>query len=254
MSLSSPSSYTDAPQILSSTSEQTVCQKPATPHFDFQASDPGSLHAIPSVSYFRISEDGKKALPVHPLKEISYKTGEGYNVIAEIIGGQAQKTELDEETGRVTPNVKNEKLRYVSFLPYPAALYGSIPQTVSDKQKGGDGDPLDVFIISSPADHNRLPGQVLSDIRIVGAIDMRDGGEHDVKLIGIAPDSPLSQVKTLNELEKNHPGILEVLETWLRNYKGPAGGVEIKGRLNEEEALHLIEEGHLDWQQEQTRP
>ena len=37
--------------------------------------------------------------------------------------------------------------RIVNFLPYPAN-YGFIPSTFMDKKKGGDGDALDILLIS----------------------------------------------------------------------------------------------------------
>ena len=76
----------------------------------------------------------------------------------------------------------------------PPALYGFVPRTycgtrvaaLSPTSARGDGDPLDICVLTErPVDRN----EVILDARVVGGIEMVDGGEADDKIIaGVSED------------------------------------------------------------------
>lgn len=70
------------------------------------------------------------------------------------------------------------------------ALYGFIPQTYCDEQLAalspnaarGDGDPLDICVISEvPIDHS----EVIVTAKVIGGLQMVDHGEADDKIIAV---------------------------------------------------------------------
>ena len=89
---------------------------------------------------------------------------EEFTAFIEIGKGSKVKYELDKATGLI----KFDRLLYTSMV-YPAN-YGFIPRTL-----GGDGDPLDVLVLSS---ESFIPG-ILVDCRPIGMIVMVDDGEMD---------------------------------------------------------------------------
>lgn len=74
-------------------------------------------------------------------------------------------------------------------------LYGFIPRTycgekvrsLMSEAKRGDGDPLDVCVIS---ERPIARTEIVVNARIVGGLPMLDGGEADDKIIAILEDDP----------------------------------------------------------------
>jgi inorganic pyrophosphatase len=72
----------------------------------------------------------------------------------------------------------------------PPALYGFVPRTycshrvrkLSPKAKEGDGDPLDICVLSERA---ITRGEILVRARVVGGFQMIDHGEADDKIIAV---------------------------------------------------------------------
>ncbi len=157
------------------------------------------------------------------------------NVVVEIPAGTDQKWEVNKTTGHLEwERVRQDSLRIIKFLPYPSN-YGFIPQTLLLKELGGDGDPLDVFLLG-PA---TTRGKVVPS-RIIGVIKMLDKGEKDDKLIAVAANSHFGNIKTLEHLSEEYPGAMEILRSWLKFYKGE-GFIEILSVENEETAVSLLE-------------
>ena len=86
--------------------------------------------------------------------------------IIEIPKGSNYKYEVDKDTGRLV-------LDRVISLKYPAS-YGYIPETLEL-----DGDPLDLFVISS----KKIPPLTIIKCNIHGAFICTDNGIQDNKLI-----------------------------------------------------------------------
>ena len=76
-----------------------------------------------------------------------YSENNRLQAVVEIPAGTNKKIEVNTETSAFEIDQKNGKDRVIDFLPYPGN-YGFIPSTYSDPNTGGDGDALDVLIIS----------------------------------------------------------------------------------------------------------
>ena len=101
----------------------------------------------------------------------------------------------------------------------PPALYGFVPRTYCGKGVAclckhcevGDGDPLDICVLSE-----RLitKSEVILNARVVGGIQMIDGGQADDKIVAVLEnDSMWGGVRDIAELP-------EVLVERLRHYFG----------------------------------
>ena len=139
------------------------------------------------------------------------------DVLIEIPEGGSAKYEIDPCTGAVHVD---------RFLPpdnYYPANYGYIPDT-----RAGDGDPLDVLVITReplvPASRIR--------VRILGVLRMIDGGEEDHKLIAVpapAVDPPFAQHTELEDLDRE---LLVRVESFFQRYKLTPEGttpIELRG-------------------------
>lgn len=112
------------------------------------------------------------------------------------------KYELDKKTGYLIVDRPN---RTSSFSP---TLYGFIPRTFCGKRiqglmpgaKAGDGDPLDICVIS---ERPIAVAEVILKARIVGGLPMLDNGEADDKIIAVLHnDNVWNEVDDVSELPK----------------------------------------------------
>ena len=87
-------------------------------------------------------------------------------------------------------------------------LYGFIPRTycgdrVRDLMPGaecGDGDPLDICVISERAIDRT---EILMKAKVVGGLPMNDGGEADDKIVAVLVDDPaFGHVNEISELPR----------------------------------------------------
>lgn len=176
-----------------------------------------------------------------PLQRPDYKTlptytDTGINMVVEIPAGANLKLEYDEARKDFAAETIDGKPRTVDFLPYPGN-YGFIPSTYMSREAGGDGDPLDVLLISS----SQPTGSVLS-IRPIGMLELMDRGELDTKIIAVPTDSSLQVIDAENfqDLLIRYDGARRIIETWFLQYKG-IGQTELKGWRDEQDALAEIE-------------
>ncbi|MCH7396821.1 inorganic diphosphatase [Belliella sp. DSM 107340] len=143
------------------------------------------------------------------------------NMVIEIPAGTNQKWEVNKNSGHLEwQKITADSSRVVDYLSYPAN-YGFVPQTLLSEATGGDGDPVDVFVIGESIER----GQIVT-CRIIGMIDMMDSGESDGKLIAVPIPSHFEKLYTIEDLENYYPGVLDILKIWLSNYKG-SGKVEV---------------------------
>jgi len=137
------------------------------------------------------------------------------NAVIEIPAGTLEKWELNKSTGQVQWELVNNTPRIVNYLGYPGN-YGMIPQTLLSKEKGGDGDPLDIIVLGPPATRGGIV-----KCKIIGVLYLTDRGEQDDKLIAVSDNSPFYKVNDMTELNNNYKGISEIIKLWFTNYKGP---------------------------------
>jgi inorganic pyrophosphatase len=160
------------------------------------------------------------------------------NVVIEIPAGTNQKWEVNKETGRIEwERVTSDSMRIIDYLAYPAN-YGFVPQTFLPKAIGGDGDPVDVFVLG-PA----IARETIVSVRVVGIIHMLDDNESDSKMLAVNLNNPVFDVNALEMLEEKYPGTIEIIKLWLLNYKGK-GKVEYLSVRDENEALLYLTQAH----------
>ena len=159
-------------------------------------------------------------------------TPDEFVAVIEIAKGSKKKYELDKETGLI----KLDRILHTSTM-YPAN-YGFIPKTLS-----GDGDPLDVLVLSSEA----LDPLVLVKCYPVGMMIMLDDGHKDEKIIAIPCNDPLyNEYKTLNSLPRH---VADEMINFFRVYKDASEGVtEVEGLpLDAEDAKLVIAEAKQNY-------
>ena len=163
------------------------------------------------------------------------------NVVIEIPAGTNQKWEVNKVTGQIEwEQVTIDSFRVINYLPYPAN-YGFVPQTLLPESAGGDGDPVDVFVLGSSIARERIV-----KVRIVGIIHMLDDKESDSKLVAINAEEPGFNAHSYEILNNNYPGVIDIIKLWLLHYKGP-GIVEILSVNDEKDAVRYLRTAYNDY-------
>lgn len=167
------------------------------------------------------------------------------NAIIEIPAGTSAKWEVSKDDPHaVYWEYEDGEPRVVNYLGYPGN-YGAIPGTALPKELGGDGDPLDVIVLGQA-----VPRGEVVEVRVIGVLKMLDDGEQDDKLIAVlTQDSPFSQVETIEQLDREFPGVSQIIDLWFANYKGPDGGMEGLGYEDADVALNVLETAAENFQQ-----
>jgi inorganic pyrophosphatase len=151
-------------------------------------------------------------------------------VVVETPKGSAQKYSYDP---------KNKWFKLKKILPEGMVFpfdFGFIPKT-----KGGDGDPLDIIIIS---ELKSFPGCVM-DCRVIGGIEaeQKEKGEtvRNDRFLAIPEASQMfSLVKEMDELPED---VVEQLETFFVNYNKLEGRkFKPLKRLKAQQALKMIKQ------------
>ncbi len=156
------------------------------------------------------------------------------NALIEIPAGTLEKWEFNKTTGEMEWDVVDDVPRVIKYLGYPGN-YGMVPGTLLPKEKGGDGDPLDILVLGPPVERGHF-----IKCKIIGVLYLLDGAEQDDKLIAVSTDSPLYHVNSMEELDQTYPGITQILEVWFSHYKG-AGIMESKGFGEGKDAIPLLD-------------
>lgn len=167
--------------------------------------------------------------------------GEGsINCVVEISAGTNKKYEYNNTSKAFLIDKENGQGRIIDFLPYPAN-YGYIPSTLSKNENGGDGDALDVLVISEA-----LPTGTVVESVPIAVLKLIDDGETDYKVIAVPFEKSIRVISatTYSELSSNYPALLKILELWFLNYnKNDVSTIE--GWGNEQEATSEIKH-HLN--------
>jgi inorganic pyrophosphatase len=170
------------------------------------------------------------------------------NAYIEITPFDGIKYEIDKENGYL----KVDRPQATSALP--PCLYGFIPQTycgdnvaaLSPKTAEGDGDPLDICVLS---ERPITKSDVLVPCRVIGGLRMIDKGEADDKIISVLDNDPYWEAtKDLEDL----PKILRSrIEHYFLTYKlSPTGDnpVTIDAFYNRKSAEQVISASMADYQ------
>lgn len=152
----------------------------------------------------------------------------GFHAVIEMPDGSFTKYEVDADTGLVIAD------RFQSMpVAYPGN-YGSISQSM-----GGDGDPLDVLVLTRAPLH---PGTVIQ-VRAIGVLKMIDDGEEDDKVIAVPMDKidpDYTETVDIDDLPKLQ---VQRIEAFFRVYKDLPEGrkkVELDGFRDRKEATRMV--------------
>ena len=148
------------------------------------------------------------------------------NALIEIPQGSRAKYEIDKETGLL----RLDRVIFSSFY-YPIN-YGFIPQSY-----GGDKDPLDILVITSLS----VQPLTLMDAKVIGVMQMIDGGDPDDKIIAVAATDP--GVNHYNNIEELPKHFFEELRHFFEEYKKLENKtVQVNEFQDKATALDIIQE------------
>lgn len=160
---------------------------------------------------------------------------QGINVVVEIPAGTNHKIEYRKAEDEFVTEQQNGLDRIIRFLPYPGN-YGFIPGTFMDPERGGDGDALDVLVLSEA-----LPtGSVISALP-VGALRLKDGGEIDTKIIAVPVDPArrIIDVTNFRDFLVLYDPAKRIIEEWFLSYN-PTAEAELLGWEDEVFAMDAV--------------
>lgn len=148
--------------------------------------------------------------------DVGPKPPEIVHAYIEITPFDSVKYEVDKATGYLRVD------RPQRSSSQPPALYGFVPRTfcgprvcaLSEEAEQGDGDPLDICVISErPIDR----AEILLNARVIGGLQMVDGGEADDKLVAILQNDHMwGHVNDIGELPEI---LIERLQHYFLTYK-----------------------------------
>jgi inorganic pyrophosphatase len=135
----------------------------------------------------------------------------------------------------------------------PPTLYGFIPRTycgervrrLSPTSRRGDGDPLDICVLSERA---IARAEIIVRARVVGGFQMVDHGEADDKILAVLDnDYVYGSARDVGDL----PGVLvERLRHYLETYKlipGTPNRVSVKRAYGRAHALKVVTAAIADY-------
>jgi inorganic pyrophosphatase len=135
----------------------------------------------------------------------------------------------------------------------PPTLYGFVPRTYCDEKvrklapssKRGDGDPLDICVLSERA---ITRNEVIVRARVIGGLQMIDNGEADDKIIAVLEgDFVWGKARNISDVP---PVLVERLEHYFLTYKlvpgegTPARIAKTYGRVH---ALRVVRAAMRDY-------
>ena len=162
-----------------------------------------------------------------------FSTNGHVQMVVEIPSGTNVKYEFNLQSKTFETDTVDGHQRTVRFLPYPGN-YGFIPSTLMDSAKGGDGDAVDVLLLSSAAEQGKLV-----EIVPVAVLKLLDHGEKDDKIIAVPADDKLRMIdcETLDCFQKLHPNAMKIINLWFTGYKED---MKFMGWGDEKEAMKTI--------------
>ena len=196
-----------------------------------------------------------KAHPWHGVS-IGEEAPEVVTAYIEIVPTDTVKYEVDKNSGFLKVD---RPQRFSNFCP---VYYGLIPQTYSGEQVAGmfgkrarrkdmvgDGDPLDICVLSEKS----IPhSDILLTALPIGGLSLADGGEADDKIIAVMRDDAV--YGNFTDIAQCPDPLLDRLRHYFLTYKSAPGTtrhnkVEITGLYGREEALKVIRAGHADYRE-----
>lgn len=174
-------------------------------------------------------------------------------VYVEIVPSDTVKYEIDKASGYLKIDRPQQ---YSSICP---SLYGFVPQTycaervagLTEQRTGrsgivGDGDPLDICVLS---ENTFTHGNFIADSVPIGGFRLLDGNEADDKIVAVLyGDVAFGSWRDIEEVPAAQ---LRRLEHYFLTYKQPPGStdprVEITDVYGRTDALEVIERSRADY-------
>ncbi len=160
------------------------------------------------------------------------------------------KYEIDKKTGYLRVD------RPQRTSSHPPTLYGFVPRTYCGYRVGqlapnaekGDGDPMDICVLT---ERNVDKAEVILNARVIGGMQMIDGGEADDKIIAVLDnDEFYGDIQDVSEL----PAVLvERLRHYFLTYKlvpGKENKVSIDDIYGREQAQKVLKASMDDYMDE----
>lgn len=169
------------------------------------------------------------------------------NVFVEITPFDLMKYEVDKVSGYLRVD------RPQRTSSQPPSLYGFIPRTychervrrLTPEADRGDGDPLDICVLSERAiDRN----EILVRARIIGGLQMLDGGEADDKIIGVLENDYVWG--SARDITDAPPVLVERLQHYFMTYKlvpGEAIHARVAGVYGRAHARKVVRAAMADY-------
>jgi inorganic pyrophosphatase len=184
--------------------------------------------------------------PWHGL-EIGDRAPEVVQTYIEITPFDLIKYEVDKKTGYL----KVDRPQRTSSLP--PTLYGFVPRTYCGENVAalapasyqGDGDPLDICVISERPINK---SEIILNARVIGGLQLVDKGEADDKIIAILDnDEVWADVHEVSELPQ---ALMNRLIHYFSTYKlvpGQEVKVTVEKIYGREEAYRVIKASQADY-------
>lgn len=202
----------------------------------------------------KIIEIMSKNFVAHPWHGISNgeKSPEIVNAFIEIVPSDSIKYEIDKASGHI---IVDRPQKFSNHMP---CLYGFIPQTYCDEKVAefanqktsridikGDGDPLDICVLS---ERNFDHPNILCEAKIIGGFRMIDSGEADDKIIAVLKgDQAYGSMEDISEMPKM---VIDRVRHFFLTYKdleGTSKNVEITHVYGKEEAYEVVKRASEDY-------
>jgi inorganic pyrophosphatase len=184
--------------------------------------------------------------PWHGL-EIGPEPPRRVNAFIEITPYDLVKYEIDKQSGYLRVD------RPQRTSSQPPALYGFIPRTLcgeefarlSPSAERGDGDPLDICVVS---ERPISKSEIVLVAKVIGGIQMIDDGEADDKIIAVLQnDYVWGHIDHLSDLP---PVLIERLEHYFSTYKlvtGEKSRIELRKTYGHAHARQVVEAAIADY-------
>ncbi|WP_124980033.1 inorganic diphosphatase [Nonlabens xiamenensis] len=169
----------------------------------------------------------------HAWHDVSYGANAPKNVtgIIEIPKNTRAKYELDKDSGMLILD------RVIYSSMYYPTNYGFIPQTYCD-----DKDPLDILVLSQI----EIVPMCLVDAKVIGVMQMMDGGEMDDKIIAVAAnDMSVAHFNDVSELPEYWK---KEMRNFFEDYKKLENKtVEVEEFQGREKAMEIVQKAIEDY-------
>jgi len=193
----------------------------------------------------------------HPWHGVPIGDGwpEVINAYVEIVPTDTVKYEMDKASGILKID---RPLRFSNICPAP---YGLVPQTYcGDRVAGllsrrsarpgisGDGDPLDVCVLTEKAISH---GDILLQAIPIGGLSMVDHNEADDKIVAVMKDDvAFGEWRDISDVPRP---VIDRLEHYFLTYKRPPGATKSTTKItlvyDRQEAYRVIRASHEDYEE-----